>query len=299
MALIQLMFLGKNRFLALLRIHFTLFMLANIIVNNARKHNILLYIYFQFVFGLLAFFRLLSMINFATYDTKCMIFERASVIDCHQDGLFPDTESWILAWIILSITSSIIFLYILYIANKLELLETFSNEMMRLKSSFASFTILSLLAIVFYVLRIVSKGLNGISGATSFFLLIWPIVMWFVVWILNYTQQVCFKSCCSRRTSPIGLFYWFALVMYFVETVFKVFSVMLDVAYDVAPAIEGQFSDESLKGIIVILSGFRLAYHTRLLRFFWNKMFHGDTDLFSGPFTKLIEYKTRQTKQTV
>jgi hypothetical protein len=212
-----------------------------------------------------------------------MIFEHASVIDCHQDGIFPDPESWILAWIILSFISSINFLSILCIANKLKLLETLSDKMTRLKGSFVSFTILSFITLVYYFLRIVNKGLNGLNGATSFFLFIWPIVMWIVVWILNYTPKVCCKDC----PFIICLFYWIALVMYFLETLFKLFAAMLDVAYDVAPAIEGQFSDESLKGGVVILNGFRLAFHTRLVLFFWDKMFHGDKDLFTEPCSKL------------
>ena len=86
---------------------------------------------------------------------------------------------------------------------------------------------------------------------------------------------------------PFFSFDWFALVMYFIETIFKLLAVMFDVAYDVAPVIEGQFSDESLKGGIVILSGFRLAFHSRVVYFFWNKIFHGDKDLFSEPCSKV------------
>jgi hypothetical protein len=35
------------------------------------------YIYIQFHFGMLVIVRLCSFINFTTYDTKCMIFERS------------------------------------------------------------------------------------------------------------------------------------------------------------------------------------------------------------------------------
>ena len=62
---------------------------------------------------------------------------------------------------------------------------------------------------------------------------------------------------------------------------------MLDIAYDVSPAIETRFSAESQKGFIVLLSGFRLVFHTRVFLFFWNKIFHGDKDLFSEPSSKL------------
>ena len=73
---------------------------------------------------------------------------------------------------------------------------------------------------------------------------------------------------------------------------------MLDVAYDVAPVIESKFGKEygTLRGIMVIIIGFKVGLHTRLASFFWQKIFHGRKDLFSEPSDNLIEkpmeYKT-------
>ena len=66
---------------------------------------------------------------------------------------------------------------------------------------------------------------------------------------------------------------------------------MLDVAQDVEPFIKNNFSAESYgqySGLMVIIVGFRLAFHARLLTFFWEKIFHGDKDLFSEPGDKLV-----------
>ena len=64
---------------------------------------------------------------------------------------------------------------------------------------------------------------------------------------------------------------------------------MLDVAHDVAPLIQNKFPEESGKywGGMVILIGFRMAFHARLLSFFWQKSFHGEKDLLSEPSAKL------------
>ena len=79
--------------------------------------------------------------------------------------------------------------------------------------------------------------------------------------------------------------------MYFVETTFKLLSVMLDVAYDVVPLIEDRFGKEygAFRGVMVILIGFDLGLHTRLASFFWEKIFYGRKDLFAEPSDNLIE----------
>ena len=65
---------------------------------------------------------------------------------------------------------------------------------------------------------------------------------------------------------------------------------MLDVALEVAPLIENNFPDESvqLRGVMVIVIGFRLAYHASLLSFLWDKIFYGETDYFSEPDSDLL-----------
>ena len=79
--------------------------------------------------------------------------------------------------------------------------------------------------------------------------------------------------------------------MYVVETTFKLLSIMLDAAYDVAPLIESRFGKEygTFRGVMVIIIGFKVGLHTRLAYFFWEKIFHGKKDLFSEPNNNLIE----------
>ena len=66
---------------------------------------------------------------------------------------------------------------------------------------------------------------------------------------------------------------------------------MLDVAHDVAPLIQSKYPEQTGQfwGVMVIVIGFRLAFHLRVLSFYWQKLFHGDKDLFTEPNQKLIE----------
>ena len=109
--------------------------------------------------------------------------------------------------------------------------------------------------------------------------------MWIVVCVLNYTPRVRIDN--GPKNRAIWLFYWTTLILYLCETLVKLLSVLLDVTYDIAPVIQKQFPDDSSKGLIAILSGLRLAFHSRLFLFFWNKLFHGDKDLFSVSYSNL------------
>ena len=87
--------------------------------------------------------------------------------------------------------------------------------------------------------------------------------------------------------------------MYFVETTCKLLSVMLDLAYDVVPVIQSRFSDDygQFWGVMMIVTGFRVGFHARLQFFFWEKLFHGEYDLFAEPSDKLLEEPLEKKQQ--
>ena len=93
------------------------------------------------------------------------------------------------------------------------------------------------------------------------------------------------------------LFYWSALVMYFLEVACIWFAVALDATHEVAPLIKNKFPDNSLqyKPIHVLLLGFTFAFYSSVLSFFWQKLFHGNDDLFSKKYEKLVDDQTGRT----
>ncbi len=170
------------------------------------------------------------------------------------------------------------------------------------KGSFFSLIFLLIVSSIYYFIRIFSMGFETTSLLISILVFLWPPVTVLVVCCLNYLPRVHWKKiderCCNRvwwkkclnRNSNF-IIYWLALVLYFVEITCKLAAVMLDVAHDVAPLIQSEFPDESGKywGGMVLLIGFRLAFHVRLLSFFWEKLFHGEKDLFSEPSARLAD----------
>jgi hypothetical protein len=243
-----------------------------------------------------------------------MIFEDASVIDCQQAGIVPDAESWIITLFVLSIVSSVSFFLIVYDNRKDDLLNLQSTKAKEVykNGSFFSLLLLLLVTTAYYGYRIaiVSSGVSGVGKAISVSLFIWPSVMFLVVWCFNYTPRVkwepvdccsgscfCSASCCSpsfcQSLAKYSLFflYWSALVMYFFEVACVWIAVALDATHEVAPLIEKRYPENALqyKPIHVLLLGFTLAFYSKVLSFFWQKLFHGNEDLFSEKYEKLVD----------
>ena len=141
-------------------------------------------------------------------------------------------------------------------------------------------------------------------------LFIWLLMITAVVCCVNYLPRVhwttateprftalWWKNCLTKNSN--FLIYWIALLTYFVETTCKLLSVMLDVAHDVAPLMQSKFTDEAgqFRGVMVIVIGFTLGLHARLFSFFWQKIFHGEKDLFSEPSEKLLEDNPLEKQQ--
>ena len=303
--------------------------------------------YFQmFLFALLAIFRVITLFFFSTYDTSCIIYEHASVSNCHQDVIIPhgSVEVWILVWVISSLLGSAIFLSVCYNIEP-EFL-SYQREKARLawkKGSFISIVALFLITLGYYIYRS-SIAPSGASQGISVALIFWLCSMVLVMHRLNYMPRVQWKGkqccspdclkrkkyrsvirvkrscsakdqkdkqCCSEKCSDCQcccceccrgpccsvfpaeiycVFYWIAIITFFLEVMCMWVAVALDAAHEVAPLIEKKFEGESrIKGALILLLGFSMAFHSNLLSFFWNKIFHGDKDLLSEPCSKLTD----------
>ena len=254
--------------------------------------------------------RFVSLIVFSTYDTKCVILERASVSYCHQDVYVPRPEIWTVVWMALSVLSSIHFIAIVVDNMESRLLNFQRQKAKKLltKGSFVSLLLLLLLTTIYYIFRAVVAP-STLSMAVLIIMCFWPSAIVLVAIFFNYTPRVhwkpkdcCSPSCCCPRVFlfpckySLFLFYWTSLVMYFLEATSMWIAVTLNAAHQVVPLIDRKFPDETTryKAIVVVLLGFTVGFYSRVLSFFWQKLFHGDKNLFSEPCSKLIDDQTEE-----
>ncbi|XP_028392510.1 uncharacterized protein LOC114517065 [Dendronephthya gigantea] len=253
----------------------------------------------------------ISTIFFSIFDTKCVIFEEASVINCTQNFLISNPTHWVFAWLLMSIIASILLIAIIRLNHKKMNYQTEKAKSILKKGYFGSFVFLLLISLVYYVIRIYATRSEKTSISISILVFLWLPVTVVLICCLNYLPRVhwattvnaprftivWWKDCLNKNSNFI--IYWLALVMHFIEVTSKVASIMLDVALEVAPLIENKLSDESnqFRGVLVIVIGFRLAFHVRVLSFFWEKLFHGEKDLFTEPNQRLFEEPLVQKSQ--
>ena len=229
---------------------------------------------------------------------KCVIFEQASVINCHQGAVISQENAkvWILFWVFSSILGSVVFLTVVFYDHELLNFQYDKVKKVWKKGSFLSVLWLCFIATGFHAYRI-SLAASVLGKIISASMVLWMIAMFLDLLCLNYTPRVhwigtfCDPNCWDNfRNNICCLFYWISLIMFFLEALYLWIAVALDVAHQVAPLIEKEYPNEPrIKGIIVLGLGFNLAFHSSLVSFFWNKIFHGDKDLLSEPCSKLIQ----------
>ena len=97
------------------------------VLNDAQENNrenqdlvepSLVDIVLKVCFILLSIPWIISVIFFSIFDTKCVIFEQASVINCSQDFFISNPRHWISTWLFMSIISSFLVIFIIYINHK-------------------------------------------------------------------------------------------------------------------------------------------------------------------------------------
>ena len=255
------------------------------------------------LFALLSVSRVALLFFFSTYDAACIVYEHASIVDCHQDAIMsPESaEIWILSWAISSLIGSGIFIGISCSQEGRRLLNYSTGQARRVwkKGSFISVAVLFVITLAYYIYRCVIAPSDVINKAISVLEILWLCTMIGVVRRLNYIHRVDWNGQIRCRFCPhfcpsclchniCFFFYWIALITFFLETLCMWIAVALDVAHEVAPLINQKFEDEPrIKGILVLVLGFSLGFHSNMLSFFWNKIFHGGHDLFSEPTTIL------------
>lgn len=243
------------------------------------------------MFYIVLFFpRLFTLVIHSGFDYKCVVFEKAHILNCTQEFLVPRPEHWILSWLANSIVSSVTLIFIVWL-NQKQLNYSFASlKRLYKKGSFWSLNFLYLITCVYHTIRINGTD-DEIDMVTCVLLLFSPAVTLFVVYFLNYLHPVKFPSRKRRNVDTVCTFlmYWLTLVIYCAENACLVLTVMLDAALEVAPLVQGKYQEDAteLNGFVLILLGINVAFRARLLAFFWNKIFHGDRDLMSEPTTKL------------
>lgn len=221
--------------------------------------------------------RLFLLAVFSGYDTKCALFEKASVVNCSQDFFLPEPKYWCYAWLITSTCSSAIVVLLVWIYRK-RIKYSFSNTIRKLmrKASFWRMNfLLSIMFIEYTIAWETSDKLHTISYAFS---LARMVSTAFVIYCLNYVNPSRISDE-SKMYYQVG--YWLTLLMYFAECAAILLLYLLNTALVLAPFV--YHSDGNYEALVLVAFGLKCTLSSQCLTFFLEKIFHGDKDLFSEP----------------
>ncbi len=105
-----------------------------------------------------------------------------------------------------------------------------------------------------------------------------------VAYFLNYVIPARFPAVNERSFTRlyICLAYWITLVLFFLATAQSALAITLDVAEKLSPLGKVQTGSHNFATVsCLVLLGIKATFEGRLFIFYWNKIFHGDIDMFS------------------
>ena len=129
------------------------------------------------------------------------------------------------------------------------------------------------------------KHLSGLNSAVAATLVLFLASRLIVAYSINYLLPVKFPPVGERNFVRLytWLGYWVTLVMFFLDTCHSALAVTLDVAEKVTPLGNKQPGSHEF-GVVahLVLLGTKATFEARMFLFYWNKLFHGNKDLFSA-----------------
>ncbi|XP_028393370.1 uncharacterized protein LOC114517753 [Dendronephthya gigantea] len=252
--------------------------------------------FLKFIFILLCIPHVISTVFFSIFDAWCNLYEQASVTNCSQPFFVPHPRQWISAWLVMSIISPGLFISIIYTDWRTFNFQRNAFRKIYRKGSFCSLMFLLAASLIYYFVRLVPSKEDTTSKFISTLMFLWSPVNALIICFINYVPRVRWQK--TKKTQEpsewLGCFcnncdffvYWCAILVYFFELICKNAAIMLNVAQSFDPFLQKNYQSHLLSpywGLIVIIIGFDLAFHARLLTFYWEKIFYGNRDLFAEP----------------
>ena len=239
--------------------------------------------------------RLFSVVPTIIFDICCFAYERNSVTNCSQKVLVSNPLPFVHSWIAASNVASIIVLICLYTKPLGIRFCGFKLSYKKLvkMDSFWSLNINFLVILFDNTVRFINES-GWVNQVIPVTLAMMQLLHLLVAHFVNFLHPITFSN--SPRTFR-GVFicvtYWLGIAFYFVENFYLFISFSLDMGENIYPL--GNSSSNKDRLFLVILSlviAAKVAFHIRMVAFFWHKLFHGDKDHFSwaSALQKIVEW---------
>lgn len=222
----------------------------------------------------------------AVFDTFCLVKDGVSLLNCSQEVILAKPQPLVILMHLTTTVNAVVVLVTLHLKPPgIEFcgFRTALKSLVR-KGSFWSFNITFVFAIAQSITPM-CLDLSGINIAVAITEILFTASRLIVAYFVNYLSPVKFPNGNERNCERLHtwLAYWVTLVLFFLDNTQALLGVTLDFAEKITPL--GRVSPGSHDfGVVahLVLLGIEATFELRLFVFYWNKLFHGNKDLFSS-----------------
>ena len=221
----------------------------------------------------------------STFDTLCAVKQAKSIVNCTEKVLIKAPQPFVMVFFLTTITNAIAVMTTLCLKPAGVEFCGFKQALKQLirKGSFWSFNVTYIFVVLDYIL-VTFQNLEIANKALAIILVVFFASKLTVAYFLNYVFPVKFPERNERNLTRvyIWLAYWITLVLFFLASAHSSLAITLDVAEKLSPLGKVQTGSHNFVTVShLVLLGIKATFEGRLFLFYWNKIFHGDKDLFS------------------
>lgn len=229
---------------------------------------------------------ILSLALSSVYDTLCAVKESSSVFNCSQELFIEDSTTFQITYTSTTIFKAACFMTALYVKPQPVLFCGFKEAFKQLsrKGSFWSLNA-TFLMISFENFLIIFRDFEMPIKVLSGTLILFNGSRLMVAYVINYVPRVKYPQ--TNEKSLLRMYtwlaYWETIVLFLLATAYSTLMITLDIFEKVTPLGKVTIGSHSFSvvGSLVLLA-IKASFEGRLFLFFWNKLFHGNKDLFSS-----------------
>lgn len=221
----------------------------------------------------------------AVFDTVCLVRDGVSLVNCTEKVIIPKPQPLVILFCLTTLVNTMVVLSVLHLKPPGIEFCGFraALNMLAKKGTFWSLNITFAFVIVDYIM-ITSRHLSAINTILCVIWVLFLASRLIVAYFINYVPRVKYPQDNERNCATLYTWsaYWLTLVMFFLDTAHVAMTVTLDVAEKVTPLGNVKEGSHDFQVVAhLVLLGIKATFELRLFLFYWNKLFHGNKDLFS------------------
>ncbi|XP_031557073.1 uncharacterized protein LOC116293754 [Actinia tenebrosa] len=218
--------------------------------------------------------RYISVIFYATYATECFFKAKLATLRCDDSGVFPYPTKFEVAWQMSSAVNSLISISIVAKLSPFPGFRVIWKKLVRY-ARFWSLSFQLIVVITYNIILILHEHLT-ISFVIEVGFIIDEVTVTLVVCLWNFIPA----PNKDTATSSFQCCYYVTLIAYFLENLYLFVLMSSQAALDITGIHEFEHRPASLQAVSIVMNATEATFYFAIMKFFWNKMFEPDRDLF-------------------